>query len=201
MDDLSATTAVEPPLVRIAPGTRIRRHRRVTALSGILLFACLFLPAVDACGPVMPYQLPPVVPPYVLGLVFALIAIAQTDHGLRRGIVALRAVSAITAAAGVVVMPVVPEIGIPELILGVGLLLVIGLWRTSERRVAAATIAAATVSALWFGLWCFDDGALIGVYLSMVSSAGLLLGAVMWRGELADRPPVEVPPAVARCRE
>ena len=72
MDDLPATTAVEPPLVRIAPGTRIRRHRRVTALSGILLFACLFLPAVDACGPVMPYQLPPVVPPYVLGLVFAL---------------------------------------------------------------------------------------------------------------------------------
>lgn len=201
MDDLSATTAVEPPLVRIAPGTRIRRHRRVTALSGILLFACLFLPAVDACGPVMPYQLPPVVPPYVLGLVFALIAIAQTDRGLRRGIVALRAVSAIIAAAGVVVMPVVPEIGIPELILGVGLLLVIGLWRTSERRVAAATIAAAAVSALWFGLWCFDDGALIGVYLSVVSSAGLLLGAVMWRGELADRPPVEVPPAVARCRE
>jgi hypothetical protein len=57
------------------------------------------------------------------------------------------------------------------------------------------------VSALWFGLWCFDDGALIGVYLSVVSSAGLLLGAVMWRGELADRPPVDVPPAVARCRE
>lgn len=201
MDDLPATTAVEPPLVRIAPGTRIRRHRRVTALSGILLFACLFLPAVDACGPVMPYQLPPVVPPYVFGLVFALIAIAQTDRGLRRGIVALRAVSAITAAAGVVVMPVVPEIGIPELILGVGLLLVIGLWRTSERRVAAAAIASAAVSALWFGLWCFDDGALIGVYLSVVSSAGLLLGAVMWRGELADRPPVDVPPAVARCWE
>lgn len=201
MDDLPATTAVEPPLVRIAPGTRIRRHRRVTALSGILLFACLFLPAVDACGPVMPYQLPPVVPPYVLGLVFALIAIAQTDRGLRRGIVALRAVSAITAAAGVVMMPVVPEIGIPELILGVGLLLVIGLWRTSERRVAAAAIASAAVSALWFGLWCLDDGALIGVYLSVVSSAGLLLGAVMWRGELADRPPVDVPPAVARCRE
>ena len=145
MDDLPATTAVEPPLVRIAPGTRIRRHRRVTALSGILLFACMFLPAIDACGPVMPYQLPPVVPPYALGLVFALIAIAQTERGLGRGIIALRAVSVITAAAGVVVMPVVPEIGIPELVLGVGLLGVIGLWRTSESRVAAAAIAAAAV--------------------------------------------------------
>jgi hypothetical protein len=201
MDDVPAMTAVEPPLVRIAPGTRIRRHRRVTALSGILLFACLFLPAVDACGPVMPYELPPVVPPYALGLVFALIAIAQTERGLRGGIVALRAVSAITAAAGVVVMPVVPEIGIPELVLGVGLLGVIGLWRTSERRVAAAAIVVAAVSALWFGLWCLDDGALIGVYLSVASSGGLLVGAVMWRGELADRPPVDVPPAVACRRE
>jgi hypothetical protein len=201
MDDLPAMTAVEPPLVRIVPGARIRRHRRVTALSGVLLFACMFLPAVDACGPVMPYQLPPVVPPYVLGLVFALIAIAQTERGLRRGIVALRAVLVITAAAGVVVMPVVPEIGIPELVLGIALLGVIGLWRTSEPRVAAAAIAAAAVSALWFGLWCLDDDALIGVYLSVASSCGLLLGAVMWRGELADRPPVDVPPAVARRRE
>ncbi|HEX3765239.1 MAG TPA: hypothetical protein VHW23_41365 [Kofleriaceae bacterium] len=198
--DLPAT-AVEPPLVRIAPGPRIRRHRRVTALSGILLFACMFLPAVDACGPVLPYELPPVLPPYVLGLVFALIAIAQTGRGLRRGIVALRAVSVIAAVAGVVVIPVVPEIGGPELAFGLVLLQVLGLWRTTEGRVAAAAVVAAVVSTLWFGLWCLDDGALIGVYLSLASSLGLLLGAMMWRSELADRPPVDVPPAVARCRE
>lgn len=201
MDDLPATTAVEPPLVRIAPGTRVRRHRRVTALSGILLFSCLFLPAVDACGPVLPYELPPVAPPYVLGLVFALIAIAQTDRGLRGGILALRAVAAIAAAAGVVVIPVVPEIGVPELAVGVVLLLVVGLWRTTEPRVAAAALLVGAVSALWFGLWCLDDGALIGVYLSLASSVGLVLGAVLWRRELADRPPVDVPPAVARSRD
>jgi hypothetical protein len=39
------------------------------------------------------------------------------------------------------------------------------------------------------------------VYLSVASSGGLLLGAVMWRGELVDRPPVDVPPAVARRPE
>jgi hypothetical protein len=193
MDDAPATTAVEPPLVRIAPGTRVRRHRRVTALSGVLLFTSMFLPAVDACGPVLPYELPPVVPPYVLGLVFALIAIAQTERGLRRGILALRAVSAIAAAAGVVVMPVVPEIGIPELAAGVVLLLVIGLWRTTEPRVAAAAILVGAVSTLWFGLWCLDDGALAGVYLSLASSVGLLLGAVLWRRELAARSAVDVP--------
>lgn len=196
-----AATAVEPPLVRIAPGTRIRRHRRVTALSGILLFACMFLPAVDACGPVLPYELPPVLPPYALGLVFALIAIAQTARGLRRGIVALRAVSGIAAVAGVVMIPVVPEIGGPELAFGLALLQVLGLWRTTENRVAAAAVVVAVVSTLWFGAWCLDDSALLGAYLSLVSSAGLLLGALMWCRELADRPAVDVPPAVARRRE
>lgn len=200
MDEIPATTAVEP-LVRIAPGTRIHRHRQVTALSGILLFACMFLPAVDPYGPVLPYELPPVLPPYVLGLVFALIAIAQTERGLRCGIVALRAVSAISAAAGVVVIPIAPEVGGPELVLGVVLLGVIGPWRSGEPRVAAAAIVVAAVSALWFGLWCLDGGALIGVYLSLASSGGLLLGAVMWWRELADRPPVDVPPALARRRE
>jgi hypothetical protein len=57
------------------------------------------------------------------------------------------------------------------------------------------------VSVLWFGMWCLDSSALVGVYLSLVSSAGLLLGAVMWWRELADRPPVGVPPAVVRRRE
>jgi len=199
--ELPATTAVEPPLVRIAPGTRIRRHRRVTALSGILLFACMFLPAIDACGPVLPYELPPVLPPYVLGLVIALIAIAQTARGLRRGIVALRAVSVVAAVAGVVVIPVVPQIGGPELAFALVVLQVLGLWRTTEARVAAAAVVVGVVSTLWFALWCLDDGAMLGVYLSLASSVGLLLGAVMWRGELAGRPPVEVPPAVARRRE
>lgn len=205
MDDLPAMTAVEPPLVRIAPGTRIRRHRRVTALSGVLLFACMFLPAVDACGAVLPYELPPVVPPYVLGLVFALIAIAQTERGLRGGILALRAVSAIVAAAGVVMTPAVPQLGVPELAVGVVLLLVVGLWRTTELRVAGAAIVVGVASTLWFALWCVGlwclDGAAIGVYLSLASSAGLLVGAVLWQRELVDRPPVDVPPAVARRRE
>jgi hypothetical protein len=53
----------------------------------------------------------------------------------------------------------------------------------------------AAVSMLWFGLWCLEDGALIGVYLSLASSAGLLLGALLWRSELADRPLADVPPA------
>jgi hypothetical protein len=189
MDELaSSATAVDPPLARIAPGTRIRRHRRVTALSGIALFACMFLPAVDACGPVVPYQLPPVLPPYAFGLVFALIAISQTPRGLRRGIAALRGVAAGAAIAGAAVAAVVPEIGVPELGLGAALLVLLGLSRASERRVAAAALVVAIGSTSWFAVWCLDDSALIGAYLSLASSLGLLLGAVLWRRELAEHP-------------
>lgn len=187
-------TAIDPPLLRIAPGTRIRRHRRVTALSGVLLFACLFLPAVDACGPVIPYELPPVAPPYVFGLVFALIAISQTPRALRRGIAALRVVSVLVAVAGLVVMAILPEVGIPELGFGVALLAIIGLSRTSEARIAGAAIAVAAVSMPWFALWCLDDSALCGAYLSLAGSAGLFVGGVLWLRELAERPGVAAPP-------
>jgi hypothetical protein len=187
-------TAIDPPLLRIAPGTRIRRHRRVTALSGVLLFACLFLPAVDACGPVIPYELPPVAPPYVFGLVFALIAISQTPRALRRGIAALRVVSVLVAVAGLVVMAILPEVGIPELGFGVALLAIIGLSRTSEARIAAAAIAVAAVSMLWFALWCLDDSARCGAYLSLAGSAGLFVGGVLWLRELAERAGVAAPP-------
>jgi hypothetical protein len=200
MDELEpGATAVDPPLVRIAPGTRIRRHRRVTALSGILLFACMFLPAVDACGPIAPYQVPPVLPPYVYGLVFALIAVSQTPRGLRRGIVALRVVSLLVAIASAAVIAIVPEVGVPELGLGLVLLLLVGPSRTTEPRVAGAAIVVALISMLWFGVWCLEDGALIGVYLSLAGAAGLLLGAVLWRREAAERP-AGVPRGVARHR-
>ena len=201
MDELEpGVTAVEAPLVRWVPARRVRRHRRVVGLSGILLFACMFLPALDACGTVQPYDVPPLAPPYLYGLVFALIALARTPRGLLRGVVALRVLAVLVAIAGSGMIAIAPELGIPELALGVALLLIVGLARTTEPRVAASVVVIAAVSTLWFGLWCLDDSALVGVYLSLASSAGLLVGGVLWCRELAVRPPVDVPAAVARRR-
>jgi hypothetical protein len=196
-------SAVDPPLVRSVPGTRIRRHRRVIGLSGILLFACMFLPAIDACGTVRPYELPPLAPPYLYGLVFALIAMSRTRRRLVHGIAALRGLSVLVIFAGLVVTAITPQIGVPEIALAVGLLVIFGgaRARNGEARVAVATIALAAVTMMWFAVWCFDDGALAGVYLSLASAGGLLLGGVLWWRELAARAPRDVPPAVARRRE
>jgi hypothetical protein len=195
---VAAATAIEPPLIPSAAGARIRRHRRVTGLSGILLFACLFLPAIDACGAVEPYELPPLAPPYLYGLVFALIALSRTPRGLARGIVALRALAVLVMISGVLIAAIVPELGVPEIAVGIALLLIIGLARTSEPRIAASAIAIAGISILWFALWCFDDSALVGVYLSLASASGLALGGILWWRELAVRPAIDMPAAVAR---
>ena len=191
----TVATAIEPPLVPSVSTTRIRRHRRLTGLSGILLFACLFLPAIDACGAVQPYELPPLAPPYLYGLVFAP---ARTPRGLAHGIVALRVLAVLVVVSGVLVAAIVPEVGLPEVAVGIVLLLIVGLARTSEPRVAASAIAVALVSALWFSVWCLDDSALLGVYLSLASAVGLALGGLLWWRELAVRPSVDVPAAVAR---
>lgn len=193
--------AVDLPLVRSVPDTRIRRHRRVTGLSGILLFACMFLPAIDACGTVHPYELPPLAPPYLFGLVFALIAMSRTPRALAHGIVALRALSLLTGFAGMMVGVVALQVGIPEMVLAAAVFVILGAPHRGEARIALAAIAVAAVSMLWFAVWCFDDGALVGVYLSLASAGGLLAGAVLWRRELAARRPLDVPPAVARRRE
>jgi hypothetical protein len=202
MDELEpSATAIDPPLLRVAAGTRIRRHRRVTALSGILLFACMFLPAVNACGqPLTPYEVPPLAPPYLFGLAFAVIAIARTRRGLWFGVFALHALAMLVVIASIVIIPIVPELGIVELVIGTVLLVIFGWSGTTEPRVATAAVVVAVVSMLWFGLLATTDDALPGVYLSLASSAGLFAGGLLWLRELALRPAIEVPAAVARRR-
>lgn len=181
----AVATALDPPLVRSVPGTRIRRHRRITGVSGIVLFACMFLPAIDACGTVHPYELPPLAPPYLFGLVFALIAMSRTPRALAHGIVALRALSLLTGVASLLVGAVALQVGIPEMVLAAALLVILSWVHLGEARVALAAIALAAVSMLWFAVWCGGDDALVGIYLSLASAGGLLAGGVLWWRELA----------------
>jgi hypothetical protein len=198
MGDLERDDAVEPPVVGAAPGGGMRLHRRLTGLSGILLFVCMVLPAVKSCGqPVTPLEVPPFLPPYLYGLVLALIAMSRTSRGLAYGATALRVLAALIVLGSVVLVVIAPEIGVVELLIGVVLQVTIGVSRTTELRVVATGILVSLGSILWFGMWSVTSDALIGVYCSLASSIGLLAGCLGWLRELVIRRPVDVPRAVA----
>lgn len=175
----------------------MRLHRRLTGLSGILLFMCMFLPAVKGCSqPVTPLEVPPFLPPYLYGLVFALIAMSGTSRGLAYGATALRVLAALIVLGSVVLVVMAPELGVVELLIGVVLQVTIGVSRTTELRVVATGILVSLGSILWFGMWSVTSDALIGVYGSLASSIGLLAGCLAWLRELVVRRPVDVPRAV-----
>ncbi len=170
--------------------------------AGILLFVCMFLPAMKGCGSVAvsPLDVPPFLPPYLFGLVFAVIASMRSTHTLLAGVIAVRFLSTIVAFAGFVVFLVVPSVGIVELTVGLVLLTTIGLKGASEIRLAASTVLIGALCTAWFGLWTASVDALYGVHLSLASSIGLLVGGLVWLGEVLIHPSVLVPRAVVRRR-
>jgi hypothetical protein len=163
-----------------------RRHRRITGPSGLLLFVCLFLPAVEGCSePVYPIAMPELAHPYLFGLVLAFGSAAVTVRGMRHTIRALRMLAWLTIAGSCALAVIIPELGFVELILGFGLLAAIGRRGYSERRAAATTIVVGALSLVWFGLWALSPDALVGVYLSSIGSAGLMVGGLVWLSETA----------------
>lgn len=160
----------------------------------------MFLPALRGCGSeaVVPLEVPPFLPPYLYGLAFAFVALARTRKGLVASALALRLLAALVAFAGFVVFLVAPGIGIVELTIGTVLLFAIGLQGASELRLAVTALVIGATSTAWFALWSAADDALVGVYLSLGSSLGLLLGGAVWLLELWANPPSAVPRAILR---
>ncbi|HEX4416878.1 MAG TPA: hypothetical protein VH165_03220 [Kofleriaceae bacterium] len=195
-DPLPGKAAVELPPAWFSTARR-RRHRRLTGMSGILLFACMFLPAVKGCNqPVMPLEVPAFLPPYLYGLVFAWIALSRTPRGQAIGVMALRLLAVLVTGGAGVLLVVAPPAGVAAVIFGGALLLIVRLSGTTEPRIVATGIAVGLVSMLWFGFWSVTPDALIGVHLALASSIGLFVGCVAWLRELALRPSIDLPRAV-----
>jgi len=175
---------VDLPRPRVELELGRRRHRRMTVPGGLLLFACLFLPAVKGCNePVYPLTLPMFWHPYIYGAVLALGALFPTVRGMRRTVVALRVLACLTILGSAVLATFTGAIAFLELLAGGILLGAIGRHGYVERRVALTTIAIGALSLVWFGLWAASPGAMIGVYVSAIGSAGTLVGGLVWLGE------------------
>ena len=124
-----------------------RTHRPFTALSGIVLFLCLFLPAVKACNsPVYPYELPPFCPPYAFGLIIAIVAMARTRRGLAIALAILRITIVAMFVAGLVCIAWAPAVAAGLCLFAAVFLAIVGLSKQDERPVAILTI---TANAIW----------------------------------------------------
>ena len=189
MGDLSTTaSAVELPDVRSYVSQR--RHRPLTGTAGILLFVCMFLPAMRGCGEttVMPLELPPFLPPYLYGLLFAFAAQARSRRAVVASVMMLRVLATLVACSGFIVFLVAPAVGIVELSVGAVLIGIAGGSGYSERRIAWSAFAMGFVCTVWFGMWAMTTDALAGVYLSLASSAALLAGGFVWTYEVVRWP-------------
>ncbi|HEY0191450.1 MAG TPA: hypothetical protein VGC42_10045 [Kofleriaceae bacterium] len=191
--------AVELPAAWFAPGPRRRRHRGVTGMAGMLLFACMFLPAIQSCNqPMTPLEAPAFLPPYIYGLVFAVIALIRGRRRVDVGIALLRVMAGVLAAGALALFAIEPCIGVVALFCSGGLLAIV--WRPRESRIVATGLAISVASMAWFGFWVATPDALIGVQLSLASAAGLFIGCVAWLRELIYRPAIELPHAHLRAR-
>jgi hypothetical protein len=190
--------AIDLPKPRVELELGRRRHRRITGPAGLLLFACMFLPAVKGCSaPVYPIETPMFLPPYLFGLVFAGAAATFTARGMRRAIGGLRVVTIASILGATVTMLLAPPIGVVELFASVAVLATIGWSGHSERRAAVASLIISTLCTLWFGLWATTAEALLGVYLAAAASGALLVGSCLWLGEaIAAKRPISLPRAV-----
>ncbi len=176
---------IEAPPLRIVVPVGRRRHRFFTAPSGLLLFVCLFLPAVDSCGTsVVPIEMPYFWHPYVFGLAFAVAAAGVTAGWARTTTTMLRVLAGITVAGGVVLLGLNIGMGVIEIVMGIVFLAAIGTRGHSERRSAITAIIVGVACTLWFGMWCGSTDALYGVYLSLFASIFLLAGALLWLSEI-----------------
>jgi hypothetical protein len=205
MDDgCTSPGAVELPPAHVEPTLGRRRHRRITGFSGIVLFACIFLPAVKGCSePVYPLEMPIFLHPYLYGIVFAIAGTTLTARGMRTVLILLRAIVVLSVLDGIICAFMAPPLGLILLSVAGVLYGAIGFSGASERRIAATAMIVGGGSTIWFGLWAGSPDALVGVYVSLAGAVGLLVGGIVWLAELSLEPasPIVVPRAVARSRE
>jgi hypothetical protein len=173
-----------------------RRYRPLLGVSGVVLFVCLFLPALRVCShDDTPAQYPMLWPPHVFGLVFAVCSLVTSD---RVRLALARTLAYLCVAGMLLLMAYSFLLGGIELVLA----LVIAFGFGTDRReigLAHGAIVVGMVSTGWFALLASSSDALYGSTLSLCASLALLAAGFIWRGDIAADPPVPpIPRAIAR---
>jgi len=178
---------------------RTRRQRFLAAPPGVVLAACMFLPAIQSCGsPLHPVELPPVCVPYVLGALVAAMAWSRRLGRLRALTTAVIATAGATAGTtGIVFVATGDGWGLlwgGPLVLCALLLLASDLRaRSTEERAALGVLFTGLACAIWFGPWAFDRSALIGVRVSLGASVAMIIAGAEWWREAVQVLPEPVP--------
>ena len=167
----------------------------------------MFLPAIKNCGDtIYPVEVPFVLPPYLVGLVLALAAIFHSRRALRRALLAIRLLTVAMFVLGLLLVSSSIAMVVIVILTSVLFWWALGLRKnitSAAYQLARGGVCASVVFIAWFALWCCDPSsdALFGLWLSLASSIGLLIGTLIWAVEanepLDDDP---VPSAHARFR-
>lgn len=177
-----------------------RRTRPLLGVSGAVLFACMFLPATHVCGnATYPLEEPFFIPPYLVGLALAIIAIARSRAVFGAGVWLLRITMLAVTLETLVWLYEEPSSGIVAVTIALTIQGALGIKQIVERRIAIATIGIAVVMSVWFFMVASPPDGMIGGELSFGASIALLIAAIMWTSDARPPPePPELPRAIVR---
>ncbi len=194
----SRTISGVAPSSETGKAPKAPRHRLI-GTAGLLLFVCMFLPAVKGCHqPIYPVQTVVFTPPYLAGLVITVIALSKAGH-TKGWLFSLKLLAWLTAI-GLAAMAIAGlEAGWPALLIlpAVGFVMAL-LSDAQEPDIRAAKLSGmfALASTFWFG-WLAgasgDDG-LFGLWISLVASVGLTIGCYAWWHAPRPTAPYDPPP-------
>ncbi len=172
--------------------------RSFTAIPGVVLIVCLFLPAMRVCGdPTAPITFPPCYVAYLGGVGVVVMALARGRRMLKFG-AALPPTLAVLTVGGCLMChkATAPVVAIATLWFAVMVPWSIARRMPSDRAVAFIALMQGLGSTAWATLLVTDKDGLWGASVTLVAGIALVIGAAAWLDEVAHAP--NLPRAIVR---